>query len=339
MAMTTDTLEQTLARYTREGELYEKLSDKALRCVACGHRCLIREGKRGVCLVRFNEGGVLKVPFGYVGALQCDPVEKKPFFHVLPGTDALSFGMLGCDFHCSYCLTGSTTVLTDRGPNTLEQLWLATTERVQRDDGEVGFPQHLKTVSAEGRWQPIQKIFRHAYKGRLIRLRPRHLAAIECTPDHRFLATTHPSVKPTWLRAAALTTKHFLIVPKPRDVITQEVQLDVAALLDGTTATYKIWRKMPDASVEQIMAASAEGVTSRVLGKTFSVDPSYIRHVRSKVRRGLWRHWHLQGLRNQDGRVRFYKEHGVGIPDDMPLDERFAELLGYYCAEGCVVKA
>jgi pyruvate formate lyase activating enzyme len=53
--------------------------------------------------VRFNEGGVLKVPFGYVGAIQCDPIEKKPFFHALPGSDALSFGMLGCDFHCGYC--------------------------------------------------------------------------------------------------------------------------------------------------------------------------------------------------------------------------------------------
>jgi hypothetical protein len=40
---------------------------------------------------------------GYVGALQCDPIEKKPFFHALPGTDAFSFGMLGCDLHCAYC--------------------------------------------------------------------------------------------------------------------------------------------------------------------------------------------------------------------------------------------
>jgi pyruvate formate lyase activating enzyme len=53
--------------------------------------------------VRFNQGGRLMVPRGYVAALQCDPVEKKPFFHVLPGTDALTFGMLGCDFHCGYC--------------------------------------------------------------------------------------------------------------------------------------------------------------------------------------------------------------------------------------------
>src|ERR1700704_610921 len=74
-----------------------------LRCVACGHRCLIGEGLRGICKVRVNEGGRLKVPFGYVAGLQCDPVEKKPFFHVYPGSDALTFGMMGCDLHCSYC--------------------------------------------------------------------------------------------------------------------------------------------------------------------------------------------------------------------------------------------
>jgi pyruvate formate lyase activating enzyme len=43
------------------------------------------------------------VPRGYVGALAIDPIEKKPFFHAFPGAEALSFGMLGCDLHCSYC--------------------------------------------------------------------------------------------------------------------------------------------------------------------------------------------------------------------------------------------
>jgi pyruvate formate lyase activating enzyme len=63
----------------------------------------VKPGRDGVCRVRFNEGGTLRVPHGYVGALACDPIEKKPFFHVLPGSDALTFGMLGCDFHCGYC--------------------------------------------------------------------------------------------------------------------------------------------------------------------------------------------------------------------------------------------
>jgi pyruvate formate lyase activating enzyme len=74
-----------------------------LRCHACGHRCPIPEGAMGVCKVRFNQDGVLRVPWGYVGGVQCDPVEKKPFFHAHPGALAYSFGMLGCDLHCSYC--------------------------------------------------------------------------------------------------------------------------------------------------------------------------------------------------------------------------------------------
>jgi len=96
-------LAEILDDLTVEGELYQPLPDKALRCYACGHRCLIREGRRGICKVRFNRDGKLYVPWGYVAALQADPIEKKPFNHVLPGSDALTFGMLGCDFHCDYC--------------------------------------------------------------------------------------------------------------------------------------------------------------------------------------------------------------------------------------------
>ncbi len=97
------TLANILDDLTVEGELYESLPDNSLRCHACGHRCLIREGKRGICQVRFNQDGKLRVPWGYVGALQSDPIEKKPFSHVMPGTNALTFGMLGCDYHCGYC--------------------------------------------------------------------------------------------------------------------------------------------------------------------------------------------------------------------------------------------
>jgi pyruvate formate lyase activating enzyme len=97
------TLADLLDSMTVEGELYEHLPSGDVRCTACGHRCLIRPGRRGVCKVRFNREGVLYVPWGYVGALQSDPTEKKPFYHLLPGSDTLTFGMLGCDFHCDYC--------------------------------------------------------------------------------------------------------------------------------------------------------------------------------------------------------------------------------------------
>jgi pyruvate formate lyase activating enzyme len=103
MAQTQSTLGDVLATRTTEGELYEKLDKNAVRCFSCGHRCRIPEGLKGICKVRYNEGGILKVPRGYVAALQVDPIEKKPFFHAYPGALALSFGMLGCDYHCGYC--------------------------------------------------------------------------------------------------------------------------------------------------------------------------------------------------------------------------------------------
>ena len=97
------TLAELLGEATREGELYERLPDGRLRCFACGHCCPLPEGAIGVCKVRFNQGGRLLVPWGYIGGVQCDPIEKKPFFHAYPGALAYSFGMLGCDLHCGYC--------------------------------------------------------------------------------------------------------------------------------------------------------------------------------------------------------------------------------------------
>jgi len=96
-------LSEVLQQFAREGDLYEKLEEGRIRCYACGHCCPIPEGASGVCKVRFNRGGRLMVPFGYVSGVQCDPVEKKPFFHAHPGALAFSFGMLGCDLHCGYC--------------------------------------------------------------------------------------------------------------------------------------------------------------------------------------------------------------------------------------------
>lgn len=98
-----ETLAHALGRLTRPGTLYEQLPGQRVRCWACGHRCLILEGHEGVCRVRFNRGGTLYVPHGYFGGVQCDPIEKKPFFHAWPGSLTMSFGMLGCDLHCGYC--------------------------------------------------------------------------------------------------------------------------------------------------------------------------------------------------------------------------------------------
>jgi len=97
------TLRETLARFHREGVLYERKPNAWVLCTSCGHRCRIPPGRDGICKVRSNQNGVLMVPWGYAAGVALDPIEKKPFFHALPGSTALSFGMLGCDYHCAYC--------------------------------------------------------------------------------------------------------------------------------------------------------------------------------------------------------------------------------------------
>lgn len=99
------TLAELLEARTAEAApaLVEPLSKGRIRCHACGHACPIPEGATGVCKVRFVRDGRLHVPWGYVGGVQCDPIEKKPFFHAHPGALAYSVGMLGCDLHCGYC--------------------------------------------------------------------------------------------------------------------------------------------------------------------------------------------------------------------------------------------
>ena len=96
-------LRQLLGEHTCEGALYRPMRDGWVNCFACGHRCKIPPGRDGICRVRFNQAGVLRVPFGYTAGLALDPVEKKPFYHAYPGSGALSFGMLGCDYHCPFC--------------------------------------------------------------------------------------------------------------------------------------------------------------------------------------------------------------------------------------------
>jgi pyruvate formate lyase activating enzyme len=98
-------LREVLDQRVREADpsLVENLGNNRVRCFSCGHCCPIPEGQPGVCKVRFNRGGKLYVPWGYTAGMQCDPIEKKPFFHAYPGALAYSFGMLGCDLHCGYC--------------------------------------------------------------------------------------------------------------------------------------------------------------------------------------------------------------------------------------------
>ena len=75
-----------------------------IRCLLCPHNCLIKEGETGVCGVRMNEAGTIKLlTYGVISGCSLDPIEKKPLYHYYPGTNILSVGSYGCNFRCDFC--------------------------------------------------------------------------------------------------------------------------------------------------------------------------------------------------------------------------------------------
>jgi pyruvate formate lyase activating enzyme len=210
-------LGELLGRYTREGELYEKLSDQRVRCFACGHRCLIPPGQQGVCKVRFNEAGILRVPHGYVGGVQLDPVEKKPFFHALPGSKALSFGMLGCDFHCSYCFVPGTEVATAAGSRSIDGLFARGQTVYETETDAVAVHPGVDVVTHRGRMRAVRGVFRHHYRGPLMAIAPRAGGEIRATPDHEFLVSARAArgVAPPsfFMPASGITPEFDLLEP------------------------------------------------------------------------------------------------------------------------------
>ncbi len=133
------TLREILDQRVREADasLYQPIENHRVRCFSCGHCCPIPEGQLGVCKVRFNRGGKLYVPWGYTAGMQCDPIEKKPFFHAHPGALAYSFGMLGCDLHCAYCQNWVTSQAL-RDPEAVSPPLEVSPERLVREALEQG---------------------------------------------------------------------------------------------------------------------------------------------------------------------------------------------------------
>ena len=88
----------------KRAQFWEKAEGGKVRCSLCAHRCLIGEGKRGICGVRENRSGVLRsLVYRKAIAAQVDPIEKKPLFHFLPGTLSYSVATAGCNFRCLNC--------------------------------------------------------------------------------------------------------------------------------------------------------------------------------------------------------------------------------------------
>lgn len=97
-----------------EARLYQKKEDRKVWCFLCNHHCLIKEGHRGICGVRENQGGTLySLVYGKPIAAHVDPIEKKPLFHFLPGSTSFSIATAGCNFHCLFCQNADISQIKD----------------------------------------------------------------------------------------------------------------------------------------------------------------------------------------------------------------------------------
>src|SRR2546425_10151320 len=131
-----------------------------------------------------------------------------------------------------------------------------------------------------------------------------YLAAVRCTPDHRWLATTDPSGdRVEEIRASDLTPDHFLLLPKPVWPAVRVI-VDAAQLLADGTVTFAIPRTLSPTEVAGIVAATNRGESSRAIGARLGKDPSHISHVRSKVHRARWVDQETQGLIGKDETLR-----------------------------------
>jgi len=88
----------------KEAMFYDKADGSAVECFLCNHHCKIANGKFGICQVRQNIGGKLyTLSYGKIVSTNLDPIEKKPFFHMLPGSNSFSIAAVGCNFRCGFC--------------------------------------------------------------------------------------------------------------------------------------------------------------------------------------------------------------------------------------------
>jgi len=106
----------------KEAVLYKKIKDDVVQCQACAHFCVISEGKSGICGVRKNIKGKLNLlVYGLPVAIHVDPIEKKPLYHFMPGTNILSLGTYGCNFICEFCQNADISQTRDYGLLTMDK--------------------------------------------------------------------------------------------------------------------------------------------------------------------------------------------------------------------------
>jgi pyruvate formate lyase activating enzyme len=113
----------------KEALFYEKLEKMKVQCKLCPNECVILHGKRGTCHARENREGVLySIVYGLPCATGTDPIEKKPLFHFIPGSESYSIATAGCNLHCKWCQNWQ---ISQRGPDEVQSFEMSPEEVVE----------------------------------------------------------------------------------------------------------------------------------------------------------------------------------------------------------------
>ena len=321
------------------GRWWHKLDDGRIQCDLCPRDCKLHEGQRGACFVRARSGDAMVLTtYGRSSGFCVDPIEKKPLNHFLPGSAVLSFGTAGCNLACKFCFSPDTWIATHEGMRRIGDLFASCGESISVGEGKAGFPEGLSVWTRHAKRARVDKVFARPYEGDLVRLRAMCCPPITATPNHGIFAA-HRSDLGTVRKIPAgdLTGDHYLVVPK-RKASTAEVEIsshEWLSRLDYQPHAGKR-RRMPTPELADLLLMDG---TSAQLGAALGYHPAYIRKLRGQLARGalaMTEEPREMGVVIEEGRLRFRREKGRGVPVTLRLTDDLAWLLGIFCAEGAI---
>jgi len=310
-------------------ELCRELTQRMLRhCTFCRWQCGVDRSagaKLGTC--KLAEESRVSSYFHHRG--------EELIYRGRQGSGTIFF--TSCNMRCAFCLHPDSFVLTTRGPIRIAQLYAEGGAERQLNGGWARSAETLRVFSFDGRPVKVKQLFRHDYSGDLIRIEPLYGPPITVTPEHQILSSKHPDDPLVKTPAAQLSSGDWLTIPRPAFADSETGSLDVASIVaplaaDSTFITTAN-RQLP--KIRQAVAMAQAGASSVQVAARLGYHPAYVRFLMSRIRRvGLPQTPRPNVLVLEDGRVRLATEKRPGIPAHLKIDERLAEFLGYYGAEG-----
>ncbi len=302
-----------------------KQADSALEsCMLCERKCRVNrlKGERGFCGV-----GAEPRIFGS----QTHWGEEQEL------TPSATLFFSGCTMKCCYCFLPDTTVPTEKGILSLEEIYELGTKT---DENSVisEIKSDIKTPTHKGKFQKIKNIFRHPHIGEIVVITPFFFPQVKCTPEHQFFIWNRETRQIEKKEARTITNEDFLVIPKVRN--SQDFkQIDCLQVLSEikTNGYKKSIKKLRKEDIARVVVLHESGLSTRKISKQTGFSPTFIGYL---IKKNMEQHdffFEQHKIVEKNGFVRFTGGK-CKIPRFIPIDNKLCRLLGYYCSEGSIYK-